>query len=157
MLSRKSLPWKLSSPCLLNQSKQIRAIDGHLSVKHSRPQLTPHDVGYIQSRFLALLLDAKQEKIHQIRVYLIQIPNARAQSVAKDTVHDIQEWNELGASDPPGRSHSPGVTDKLRLVCRRCILVRPETNGVVSPLISNVQTIHEVLPINLQSPPTSHP
>lgn len=148
---------KLSSPGIFNQHEEIGAIDGHLPVKHNKTKLVPHNVGDIQSRLPALLLDEHQQQIHEIRMYLILVLNAREQSVAKDMVHDIQKGDELSVAHPLGSPHLSGVVNQLGLVNRCSVRMRPEANRVIQSSISISQRVHEGLPVGLQQPSTSHP
>ena len=98
VISHQQLSRKGSIPGVLDQLEQIQSIDGHLLiVKHSIPQLHPHNVGNKQSGLAIPLLDAEKQQGHKIRMHMVLVSNTRKQSVAKNSEHDVSKGNELSA------------------------------------------------------------
>ena len=84
-------------PGLLNEQHNEWTINRALALGDSRNQLRPHNMRDIQvlSGALPLLPLTEEKHVHEIRVNLVQIPDAREKSLSEDTVKNIQIGRQL--------------------------------------------------------------
>ena len=90
--SKKFFTRKELLPSLRDQEVQVRSIDGHLTMEHSKLKLTPHDMRDIKwSRLLTTSFLTNKHHVHKIGMHLVLVAHARKKRVAKDPVHDVEK------------------------------------------------------------------
>ena len=139
------------SPGPLNKQHDERTINWALALRNNRQKLRPHDMRDVQrlAGVCVLLTLAEEKHVHEIGVNHVQIPDTREESLAEDTVKDVQIGRQLIGFLPGLRVDLPSTVGlEGLLVSGGNILVRTKTDWSLEPLIFHLKQPHEGLPLD---------
>ena len=82
--------WKIAG--LRLEQHDEWTIDRALALRNGSEKFRPHNMRNVQglSSVCFLLMLAEEKHVHEIRVYHVQIPDTREESLAEDAVKDVQ-------------------------------------------------------------------